>query len=165
MPPVAKRAATVDSTTLIDLPPYYLLERGDWPEFKRAMNTCGLTWSLPDWMTTIVQHGTQWKEMEGEHKLNEVFPPATRRIGEVADAKVSDASANLVKALGFPARQKFWVWILQSLRGPKTTVGQYYYLTQQGSALERQCADLTTSMPDFLRLAVLLFRSHTSGAV
>ena len=47
----------VSSSILIDIPCFYLYDRSGWPDFKRALNECGLSWNLPDWMTTIVHYG------------------------------------------------------------------------------------------------------------
>ena len=60
---------------LTDIPCVYLTDRSGWHEFKRALGDCGLTWNLPDWMTTIVYKGREWKEIAGRGTdLNEHFP-------------------------------------------------------------------------------------------
>jgi hypothetical protein len=96
---------TVEMTQLVDLPPHYLLDRTDWPEFKRSMNVCGLTWNLPDWMHTIVYKGEDWKKISGTEdgkNLDELFPAPTKKGLDGNELKIGDASSKLIKALGFP---------------------------------------------------------------
>ena len=64
-PPLPKPPKTytesIPASTLIDIPCSYLYDRNGWADFKRNLNECGLTWNLPNWMTTIVRGGTEWK--------------------------------------------------------------------------------------------------------
>ena len=176
---------------LPDIPCVYLSDRNGWHEYKRALTDCGLTWNIPDWMTTIVYKGKEWNEigtkgtdlsryfpvanlppgmvappvvaaarveeeergerkLEGERKVDEPAAPAALRAEAVPD---------LVKLLGFattvqneqssstlfcnlskvefesdrrlPARQKFWNWMVRSLRGVRTIPGPYHYLVDE----------------------------------
>ena len=47
-PPTTIYKPTESMAPLVDIPCVYLLERSSWPEFKRALNECGLTWNLPE---------------------------------------------------------------------------------------------------------------------
>ena len=76
---------------LIDIPCVYLQERSSWPEFKRALNECGLTWNLPEWMTTIVHQGTEWKQVVANGtNLQDYFPQVEKRnAGDGSYSKTS----------------------------------------------------------------------------
>ena len=50
---VPTESSSSGHSSLIDLPPVYLTEKSHWQDFKKAINECGLAWSLPDWMTTV----------------------------------------------------------------------------------------------------------------
>ena len=145
--------------SLIELPHFYLLERGQWSDFRRALNNCGLTWNIPDWMCTIVYKGQDYLDLLAkDSELDDIFKLPTITVGE---EKVlgSGKSKSLIKLLGFPnsmneyiqvstkycnlsklefepdtklpARQKLWSWIVKCLQGPKITPGPYYYLINQ----------------------------------
>lgn len=162
MPPAKKGSAAGDpsSAHLADIPLVYLLERSQWTDFKRALNNCGLTWNLPDWMMTIVYKGDDWAEIVKTKKkeLEAVFEPPTKELGDVK-LDVGKASTTFMNILGYPkslgeyiqpspifcnlkkleyepegklpARQKFWTWFVSALHGPGTTPGPFYYLTKQ----------------------------------
>jgi hypothetical protein len=147
------------SSTLIDLPHFYLLERSQWADFKRNLNNCGLTWNLPDWMYTIVYKGEQYKKVEQKNNLSEIFKLPTMLVGEQKVEVGGGKSQELIRCLGLPksigeyiqsstryanlnkldfepevklpARQKLWSWLLKCLYGPKTNPGPYYYLVDQ----------------------------------
>jgi hypothetical protein len=77
--PVAMTAAVLPEmpNVLPDVDPIYLLDRSSWADFKRALNECSLIWNLPDWMTTIVHHGVEWKHIaDGGNDLSVHFPDA-----------------------------------------------------------------------------------------
>jgi len=86
MPP-AKKTAAVESYAaahLVDIPLVYLLDRSQWTDFKRALNNCGLTWNLPDWMMTIVHKGPDWVKLAETKKdeLEEVFKAPLKEISD-----------------------------------------------------------------------------------
>jgi hypothetical protein len=159
-PPAAPiRETYVPSSSLVELPYFYLLDRSNWTDFKRSLNNCGLTWSLPDWMSTIVYKGEDYKKLEAKSDISQIFKLPTINVGEVKVEVGSGKSRELINLLGFPksigeyiqpstrycnltkldfepesklpARQKLWTWILKSLYGPKNSPGAYYYLTNQ----------------------------------
>ena len=71
---------TESMAPLVDIPCVYLLKRSSWPEFKRALNECGLTWNLPEWMTTIVHQGAEWKQVVASGtNLQDYFPQVEKR--------------------------------------------------------------------------------------
>ena len=150
---------------LIDIPCVYLLERSNWPEFKRALNECGLTWNLPEWMTTIVHLGTEWKQIvAGGTNLQDYFPQVEKKTaGDGSYSKTSILGQKLVatlklpKNLGdlrpstlfcclstvefederkLPARQRMWSWITRSLRGNRQSAGPYHYLVDEVQRLD-----------------------------
>lgn len=93
------------SQMLLDAPPVYLTEKYHWQDFKKAINECGLAWALPDWMTTIVYQGTEWKEIATKKSVNldEFFPKVQKKqAADGVDAKSSDLSTKLVGLLDFP---------------------------------------------------------------
>ena len=47
-PPTTIYKPSESMAPLIDIPCVYLLERSSWPEFKRGLNECGLTWNLSE---------------------------------------------------------------------------------------------------------------------
>jgi transposase InsO family protein len=157
LPPITKYES---NATLVELPYFYLLERGHWSDFRRALNNCGLTWNLPDWMCTIVYKGADYKELRKlDGELDEIFKLPTVSIGEEKLEVGGSKSKSLIKLLGFPrsmsdyiqvstkycnlsklefepdsklpARQKLWSWIVKCLQGTKLTPGPYYYLINQ----------------------------------
>jgi hypothetical protein len=150
---------TYASSQLADVDPLYLVDRLGWPDFKRRLNECGLTWNLPHWMTTIVYKGTEWNEqVKNGIPLGNYFVDDKIVIGE-GEVGTSELGAKLIAGLGLPknmgdyiqpslrfcvldtvqfesdrklpARQKMWSWILKSLRGPRGTPGPYYYLIDE----------------------------------
>jgi len=175
MPPAVKKTGgdPYSAVSLADIPLVYLLDRSQWTDFKRALNNCGLTWNLPDWMMTIVYKGDDWGEFAGAQKvqLEEVFRPPVRAV-EDKKFDVNDVSKTFMTILGYPkslgeyiqpsqrfcnlrtleyepdsklpARQKFWTWIVSALHGPDNTPGQYHYLRR---AL-RRLQDLNDRLPD-----------------
>jgi hypothetical protein len=151
----------LETAALADIPHVYLLERGHWSDFKRALNDCGLSWNLPDWMTTIVYKGVEWDSIVAQGmNLNEVFPVTEKKsAGDGQASKTSKLSAQLIGMLKLPtnlseyiqptlqfcnlrtveyepdkklpARQKLWSWMVKSLQGKQVNPGPYYYLVQE----------------------------------
>ncbi len=87
MPPKTKPVAyaadviSPDVKTLPDIPPVYLLDRAQWPEFKRALNECGLIWNFNHWMTTILFRGAEYKRLLlKDNGLDKYFPQEERKI-------------------------------------------------------------------------------------
>src|SRR5690349_87248 len=72
-PAAPMRETYVPTSTLVDLPSFYLLDRSNWTNFKRNLNNCGLTWNLPDWMSTIVYRGDDYKKLETQTDINQIF--------------------------------------------------------------------------------------------
>ena len=71
-----------------ELPFSYLLERGAWSEFRRALNTCGLSWNIPDWMCTIICGGPDYsKLLEKDKELGIIFKQKTVTLGEGEESK------------------------------------------------------------------------------
>ena len=119
----------------------------------------------PDWMTTIVYQGMEWRDIAKKQvNLDEFFPQQQKKnAGDGAESKSSDLSKKLVGLLDFPkniseyiqptlqfcnlrtvefepekklpARQKMWSWLLKCLRGPRSIPGQYYYLVDEVETL------------------------------
>ena len=146
---------------LTDIPCYYLNDRHGWPEFKRALNECGLVWNLADWMTTIVYKGHEWQQIaKGGVDLEEYFPSIEKTAaGDGHHSKTSSLGSKLVGLLNLPknmgdyvkpnvqfcclntvefeddrklpARQKLWNWIVRSLRGNRSVTGPYHYLVDE----------------------------------
>ena len=90
---------------LVDIPCVYLLDRSGWQDFKRALNDCGLTWNLPDWMTTIVYQGREWNEIKDRGTdLKEHFPEPTAVLQPLLADENKDAGPrpNLVNLLNLP---------------------------------------------------------------
>ena len=74
-PPIQKYE---QNTYLVELPFSCLLERGAWSEFRRALNTCGLSWNIPDWMCTIIYEGPDYiKMLEKDKELGIIFKQKT----------------------------------------------------------------------------------------
>jgi hypothetical protein len=150
-----KSQSSLPAHVLTDMPYCYLVERSTWSDFKRALNNCGLSWNLSDWMHTVVYKGKQYMEIASKKPdLDEYFVPELP-TGE--DGKQINKS--FIDLLGFPttmgeyiqpfqrycnlarmefetdsklpARQKLWTWIVQCLHGPKNQPGQFHYLTHQ----------------------------------
>lgn len=160
-PPKAKNMEHPEVAHLTDIKPVYLVDRSGWTEFKRAINECGLIWNLPDWMTTIVHNGTEWKSfLQKGINLQEYFPVVEKKVaGDGQESRTSELGAKLVASLGFPknmgeyitpglrfcvlnaveyeadrklpARQKMWNWFVKCLRGPKPVPGPYHYLVDE----------------------------------
>ena len=100
-PPIQKYE---QNTYLVELPFSYLLERGAWSEFRRALNTCGLSWNIPDWMCTIIYGGPDYsKLLEKDKELGIIFKQKTVTLGEGEEVKEvsADKSRALIKLLGF----------------------------------------------------------------
>lgn len=69
MPPRKIDVAIPAPAPVLQLPELsysYLMDRSQWIDFKRALNNCGVTWSLPDWRTTIVYLGDDYKLVKKE---------------------------------------------------------------------------------------------------
>jgi len=142
-----------------DVPFCYLLDKSNWTDFKRALNNCGYTWNLADWMHTVVHQGKQYQEIVSKRpEFTDFFQvPAFPQVeGKVLGP---DAKQVFIDLLGFPknmgeyikpslrfcniermefepeqklpARQKLWSWIGKCLFGPKAQAGPFYYLTHQ----------------------------------
>ena len=145
---------------LVDIRCVYLLDRSSWPEFQRALNKCGLTWNLSEWMTTIVHHGVEWQQVVANGTpLQDYFSQVKKRsAGDGSYSKTSllgqklVATLKLPKNLGdlrpstlfcclstvefkddrrLPARQKMWSWMVRSLRGNRQSAGPYHYLVDE----------------------------------
>ena len=146
---------------LPEIPVVYLLDRSNWVDFKRALNECAMTWNFPGWMTTIVYHGKEWREMSSKGvDLAQYFPTTNKKnAGDGVLTNISALSDKLVGLLDLPknlteyrdsslqfcnlttvefepdrklpARQKFWSWLVRGLRGSKSVPGQYYYLVDE----------------------------------
>jgi len=145
---------------LQDMPCVYLMDRSSWGDFKRALNNCGLSWNLPDWMHTVVYKGKKYLEIESQRPDLALFFPETNMVVE-GKAVAPDTNQGFMDMLGFPktmgeyiqpgmrycnlnklefepdhklpARQKLWSWIVVCLHGPKSASqpGPFYYLTHQ----------------------------------
>ena len=100
-PPIQKYE---QNTYLVELPFSYLLERGAWSEFRRALNTCGLSWNIPDCMCTIIHGGPDYtKLLEKDKELGIIFKQKAVTLGEGEESKEvsADKSRALIKLLGF----------------------------------------------------------------
>ena len=60
--PAPPRSQNPEPAFLHDISCVWLHDRASWPEFKKTLNDCAFSWARPDWMTTIVYKGTEWKE-------------------------------------------------------------------------------------------------------
>jgi hypothetical protein len=91
---------------LVDLPCVYLQDRGNWPDFKKALHECGLIWNLPEWMTTIVYHGEEWESIDAKGaNLDEYFPVQDKK--NAGDGNIAKLSArNSSRSWVFP---RIWV--------------------------------------------------------
>ena len=157
--PISHHVGTVMERALVDVPFCYLLDKSNWTDFKRALNNCGYTWNLADWMHTVVHQGKQYQEIVAKRpEFTDFFQvPAIPQVeGKVLGP---DAKQVFIDLLGFPknmgeyikpslrfcniermefepeqklpARQKLWSWIGKCLFGPKAQAGPFYYLTHQ----------------------------------
>jgi len=111
MPPAKKPTATVESyaaSHLVDIPIVYFLDRSQWTDFKRALNNCGLTWNLPDWMTTIVYKGDDWKRIANTEaktaELEDVFRAPVLEMGDEKKVDIAKLSSGFMKGLGYPEK-------------------------------------------------------------
>ena len=166
MPP--KKVEPV-SPLLADIPYVYLLDQSQWPDFKRALNNCGLTWNIPDWMTTIVYKGLDYKTIcnKGED-LDKIFLLTSIDVGDKKMEPGGTHTQKLIEMLGFPknlgeyiqpsirfcnlgklefepesklpARQKLWAWILRCLQGPKQTEGPLFGVGNNLLIVVKTCA-------------------------
>ena len=155
------KTVTTENKALEDIPPHIFTHRSQWGDFKHSLNSCGLVWGLPDWGTTILHGGPQWKTLiEKGKKLDEIFLPQKIAVGkgeEKVDLDVRGTSQDLLVILGMAsavtaipskkycnlsslkyeedsklgARQKLWTWLVLSLQGTGNTPGPFYYLTKQ----------------------------------
>ena len=145
-----------DFMPLMEVPCEYVSEKCQWHDWKRTLTDLGLTWNLPDWSSTIVHRGKDWKEIV--HKgtnLEDYFPPPKK--GVMVDGEVKEVKIDLVALLGLPAgkndnsttffcnlgtlhyeagnklsaRQKFWNWMVRSLKGIRANSGPYYYIVAE----------------------------------
>jgi transposase InsO family protein len=160
-PPPKPMTEQVSTPILIDIPCSFLSDRLGWPDFKKALNECGLSWGLPEWMTTIVHCGAEWNSiLKTGTDLSQFFPVAEKKqAGDGSNAKTSALGAKLTTLLGLPknmgesigpsvqfcclstvefeserrlpARQKMWSWMVRSLRGNKTNIGPFHYLVDE----------------------------------
>ena len=94
MPAKAKQDAM--PAMLPDIPYLYLTDRSQWSDLKRALNNCGLSWNIPDWMYTVVHGGEDYLAMrksspEAKAELDAIFAPPTIKVGE-QDFKVNETS-------------------------------------------------------------------------
>jgi hypothetical protein len=158
MPPRAIVPVVAPSPSLPDIPIQYLIEKGQWTDFKRSIENCGLTWNLPDWLYTIAYKGMDYKAIKDSgEKIDDLFPPPAVMVAE-QKIEVGDTSRKWLKLLGMPkmgnnqsysqkfcnlntlqfepdsklpARQKLWSWFVKCLQGEKSTPGPFYYLVNQ----------------------------------
>ena len=158
--PQPPRVPHPDTYLLTDIPCVFLHERGCWSEFKKSLNECALTWGLPDWMTTIVYKGVEWRDCATKGTDLSIYFPVIQKTG-AGDGLISKQSvlgAKLTallerpKNLGsfkpsqifcclatveyeedrkLPARQKLWTWITKSLRGNRPAAAPYHYLVDE----------------------------------
>ena len=105
-PPVAPKPApqvgTLVERVLADVPYCYLLDKSNWAEFKRALNNCGYTWNLPDWIHTLVFQGKQYQEiLEKKPEFKDFFqvPLLPQLEGKEL---APDANQVFIDLLGFP---------------------------------------------------------------
>ena len=145
-------------TSLQDLPFQFLTDKYQWGEFKRAIENCGLTWNIPDWLYTITYKGVDYKELKKtDATIDDVFPEPAISVLE-KKMEVADTSKKWLNLIGLPkmsnsqsystkfcnlnkmefepdsklpARQKMWTWFVKCLHGGKQTPGPFYYLTNQ----------------------------------
>ena len=152
-------AVSAPATQLPELPYFFLSDKSQWGDFKRSLNNCGLSWSLSDWMTTILFGGADYLFVSTKMaEIDAIFQvPDIIGNGEAKDKQfaVMETSQKLLAALGIskseniqpsqrfcnlsklqfepdsklPSRQK--MWIVKSLQGTKHQPGPFYYLTQQ----------------------------------
>jgi len=156
---IVQQVGTLVERALVDVPYCYLMEKSSWTDFKRALNTCGFTWNLSDWMHTVVYQGKQYKDIcDKRPDFAEYF---VAPVPAPMEAKLMGPEANkaFINLLGFPknmgeyikpsmrfcnlekmdfepdtklpARQKMWSWISRSLYGPTQKQGPFFYLTSQ----------------------------------
>ena len=107
-PPPQPKPPTIhkyeQNTYLTELPFTYLLERSSWSEFRRALNTCGLTWNIPDWMCTIVHGGPDYEKLKMEdEELDVIFKHKTVTLidGDESKELTVEKAKSLIKLLGF----------------------------------------------------------------
>ena len=102
--PSPPKSENISSVALIDLPVCYLYDRGTWADFKKALNECGGTWNLPDWMTTIVRGGVEWKRMMSAGVALDKYFPITEKTkaGDGLHSKNSVLGLDLIAAFGLP---------------------------------------------------------------
>jgi hypothetical protein len=161
VPVIAPKHESFSSVSLVDIPCSFLYDRGGWSAFKKALNECGLTWNLPDWMTTIIYRGTQYKTMQAKGTdMDAYFPVVEKKMaGDGSTSKSSALGLKLTHLLGLPtnmgdsirpsvqfcclftvefederrlpARQKLWTWMIKSLRGTRSTIGPFHYLVDE----------------------------------
>ena len=159
--PSPPKQEMISSAPLLDIAPSYLYDRATWADFKKALTECGGSWNLPDWMTTIVRDGSEWKRMIASGVALEKYFPTTQKksAGDGLFSKNSALGSTLVSAFGLPknlgeairtgaqycclinveyeddrrlpARQKMWSWMVKSLRGNRAAVGAYHYLVDE----------------------------------
>ena len=159
--PPKSYSESIPASSLIDIPCSYLYDRNGWADFKRNLNECGLTWNLPNWMTTIVRGGTEWKSIcDGGTDLTQYFPLGEKKTaGDGSIVNNSLLGAKLITLLGLPknlgesirpsvqfcclssvefederrlpSRQKLWNWIVRSLRGNRSSAGAFHYLVDE----------------------------------
>jgi len=107
MPPVKKTVTDpYSAVNLADIPFVYLLDRSQWTDFKRALNNCGLTWNIPDWMMTIVYKGPDWMEIaqdaEEKVRLETIFVSPTKSVEAKQIIDVNKTSTKFMRLLGYP---------------------------------------------------------------
>ena len=153
-------SVSASTSTLVDIPHYYLLDKSQWSGFKKSMENAGLTWNLPDWLYTITYKGIDYKAIkEKGEDIDAIFPSpivlvddekkkvvvmdtSKKWLGIIGMPKMSNSRMSTQKfcnlsTLAFeadtklPARQRLWTWMVHCLHGPKTTPGPYYYVTNQ----------------------------------
>ena len=90
---------------LPDMACVYLYDRAGWPDFKKALSECGLVWNLPEWMTTIIYRGAEWKNIVKKHGTDlDTFFPAVEKTaaGDGNVSKTSSLGEKLVALLDLP---------------------------------------------------------------
>jgi hypothetical protein len=80
------------TSLLVDVDPVFLVDRWNWPDFKRAINEVALAWNIPDWVNTILYQGDTYIEMKKKVKnLDTLFPEyLSKKAADEAAAKKAE---------------------------------------------------------------------------
>jgi hypothetical protein len=137
-----------ETRVLQDLPVVYMTDvRAHWEDFRKALKEAGVLWGLADWITTILQGGVTWRELEARGMLEAYIKIVKAEEDEKGkDLVGAGLSDEMQRALGLtsrdreffqvsykfistvtwkvedpkrlPARSKLWNWICKALAGP-----------------------------------------------